>query len=260
MGPTRTEKRSSRNKASYPESGPSRRKNNRSNEANLDSLPGVQKIKSALRQTRRLLAKDNLAADVRVKAERKLKSLEEDLAKAEQNKKERKMATKYHRIKFFERQKVVRKIKQLKKSLSQADNVSSAKLESELFEQRVNLNYILHYPKTKKYISLFPPEARHKDDSSQAEANLDSSNLERDEIKKWIREQMSKGDIPVEAETSKENSSKSSKIPSQQYPAKLVKQKHPKTGDIPPSEEEKDDFFEEQEDDDSEEGEEDDED
>jgi len=42
-----------------------------------------------------------LAADVRVTAERKLKSLEEDLAKAEQSRKERKMATKYHKVKFF---------------------------------------------------------------------------------------------------------------------------------------------------------------
>ncbi|KAJ3006673.1 hypothetical protein NUW54_g3844 [Trametes sanguinea] len=41
-----------------------------------NALPGVQKIKAAIRQTRRLLAKDNLAADVRVTTERRLKSLE----------------------------------------------------------------------------------------------------------------------------------------------------------------------------------------
>lgn len=66
-----------------------------------DALPGVQRLKSALRQTKRLLAKDNLAADVRVETERRLKALEADLARAEQSRKERQYATKYHKIKFF---------------------------------------------------------------------------------------------------------------------------------------------------------------
>lgn len=66
-----------------------------------DALPGVQKLKSALRQTKRLLAKDNLAADVRVETERRLKALDADLARAEQTRKERQYATKYHKVKFF---------------------------------------------------------------------------------------------------------------------------------------------------------------
>ncbi|KAK7436523.1 18S rRNA maturation protein [Stygiomarasmius scandens] len=252
MGPTRTEKHSSRSKAPHPEAGPSKRRAKRS-DADSDSLPGVQKIKSALRQTRRLLAKDKLAADVRVTAERKLKSLEEDLAKAEQSRKERKMATKYHKVKFFERQKVVRRINQLKKNLAGADKSSATKLEAELFEQRVNLNYIMYYPKTKKYISLFPPELRHKDDTEQAESQSEtsSSNAECDEIKNWIREQMTKGHLPMEAEASKENNAKSSKkVSSQQYPEKSAKQKKPKAEEAQAVKEDKDDFFED--DDDSE--------
>lgn len=68
---------------------------------NDDALPGVQKLKSALRQTKRLLAKDNLAADVRVQTERRLTALEADLTRAEQSRKERHYATKYHKVKFF---------------------------------------------------------------------------------------------------------------------------------------------------------------
>jgi len=41
---------------------------------------------------------DNLAADIRVATERRLKSLEDDLASAEQAIKERNMATKYHKV------------------------------------------------------------------------------------------------------------------------------------------------------------------
>ena len=84
------------------------------------ATPGVSKLKAALRQTRRLLAKvrrrlissirqlwnatnlkDNLAANVRVETERRLKSLEGDLAKAEVGNKERTMAMRYHKVKFF---------------------------------------------------------------------------------------------------------------------------------------------------------------
>ncbi|KAI0365051.1 hypothetical protein BV20DRAFT_779849 [Pilatotrama ljubarskyi] len=126
-----------------------------------NALPGVQKIKAALRQTRRLLAKDNLAADVRVATERRLKSLEADLEKAERARLERTMATRYHKVKFFERQKVSRKLQQTQRKLSQAtDKAERKELEARLTELRVDLNYILHYPKTKKYISLFPPEVR----------------------------------------------------------------------------------------------------
>ena len=83
-----------------------------------NGVPGVQKIKAALRQAQRLLAKvsamfvwlfsgtsdkfqDNLAANLRVETERRLKALEADLQAAELTKKERTLAMRYHKIKFF---------------------------------------------------------------------------------------------------------------------------------------------------------------
>ncbi|KAF8736936.1 hypothetical protein AX14_013748 [Amanita brunnescens Koide BX004] len=107
-----------------------------------DTLPGVQKIKASLRQTRRLLAKDKLAADVRVATERRLKALEADLHRAELARKERSLAIRYHKVKFFERQKVVRKINQTKKRLASAGGDKGV-LETRLFDLRVDLNYIL---------------------------------------------------------------------------------------------------------------------
>lgn len=130
-----------------------------------DALPGVQKLKSALRQTKRLLAKDNLAADVRVETERRSKALEADLARAEQSRRERQSVTKYRKVKFFgefattepddelstkttflylERQKVFRKIKQTKRSIATSETKEEVdKLESALADLRVDLNYIL---------------------------------------------------------------------------------------------------------------------
>ncbi|PBK88521.1 hypothetical protein ARMGADRAFT_937084 [Armillaria gallica] len=161
--------------------------------------PGVQKIKSSLRQTRRLLAKDNLAADVRVTTERRLKALEAELAEAEQIRKERALGMRYHGVKFFERQKVLRKVNQAKKKLSSTPQNEKKALESSLFDARADLNYILHYPKTKKYISLFPPEIRHPETQSNS-TDSSETNAQRQQIKDQIRQQMLNGELPLEPE------------------------------------------------------------
>lgn len=62
-----------------------------------------------------------------------------------------------------------------------------------------------HYPKTKKYISLFPPEARHASSSSDPTTSApgpesDKSNREREEIRSWVKECMDKGELPTEPE------------------------------------------------------------
>jgi len=166
--------------------------------SSASSLPGVQKIKSSLRQTRRLLARDNLAADVRVETERRLKSLESDLAKAEQSRKERTNAAKYHKIKFFERQKICRKIKQITATIN--DPKTPARdipaLQETLKLRRIELNYIIHYPKSKKYISLFPTQSTNvtKDNAT------DDTNRQREELKQAIKIAMEKGELEQDPE------------------------------------------------------------
>lgn len=110
-----------------------------------DAAPGVSKIKAALRQTRRLLARDNVALDVRQEAERRLISLESDLAEKESSQKERKNAERYHKVRFFERQKLVRQIKKIKKRIEEDGESSKkqAKLKEDLHEKRILLSYVL---------------------------------------------------------------------------------------------------------------------
>ncbi|KAF7289210.1 hypothetical protein MIND_01382200 [Mycena indigotica] len=198
MGPTRTDSRKANRKEGGPVAGPSKpRQDGKSKKhANkhrakhtlqeANATPGLQKIKASLRQTRRLLAKDNLAGDVRAETERRLKALETDLAAAERGKKERTMAVRYHKVKFFERQKVLRKLTQVKKQHPVP--------EEALHTLRVDLNYILHYPKTKKYISLFPPELR-KGESS--EPSVDTG---REQVREWVRQRMETGEMAAEPE------------------------------------------------------------
>ncbi|KAI0343605.1 hypothetical protein BDW22DRAFT_1476361 [Trametopsis cervina] len=220
MGPSRTPKhRAGPGEASASSSGAHQKKRNVSGKSkhprapeDLPALPGVQKIKAALRQTRRLLAKEKLAADVRVATERKQRALETDLANAERARKERTLAQRYHKIKFFERQKVTRKVKQVQRQLeSCTEKKEKKKLEKALFELRVDLNYILvsHYPKLKKYISLFPPELRqHTEDGSDAEKGKEkeyevetaATDEQREEIRKDIRSRMEQGELSAEPE------------------------------------------------------------
>ncbi|THG99237.1 hypothetical protein EW026_g3063 [Hermanssonia centrifuga] len=173
-------------------------------------VPGVQKIKAALRQTRRLLAKEKLGADVRVATERKQKALEADLVEAERVRKERTLAQRYHKVKFFERQKVTRKLSKIKRQLEEStEKKERKKLEKVLLELRVDLNYIMHYPKLKKYISLFPPEVRRQqpeeedDGSSEKESRkqtVEETDAQREEIRKMVRGRMESGELSLEPE------------------------------------------------------------
>ncbi|EPQ55407.1 hypothetical protein GLOTRDRAFT_116299 [Gloeophyllum trabeum ATCC 11539] len=169
-------------------------------------VPGVQKLKAQLRSVRRLLAKDNLAADVRVETERRLRALEADLEAAERARKERALAVRYHKVKFFERQKVVRKIAQTKKKLARDGLRGSERkeLEGALAELRVDLNYILHYPRLEKYISLFPPEVRLGEvpppEQAKEKAKTDKR---RAELRARIRREMEAGELGGEPELEK---------------------------------------------------------
>lgn len=76
---------------------------------------------------------------------------------------EKKNGSKYHQVKFFgeselvcsglsadeiEKQKLLRIIKRVKRSLAEAEDESKAqkKLSKELKEARIMLNYVRHYP------------------------------------------------------------------------------------------------------------------
>ncbi|KAG6809391.1 hypothetical protein H0H92_000446 [Tricholoma furcatifolium] len=197
MAPTRTkhEKQASSTNAE----GSTKQKPRRNHpQKEPTGVPGVQKIKSALRQAKRLLAKEKLAADVRVETERRIKALEADLEEAQTSKKERDMAVRYHKVKFFERQKVTRKLNQTKKRLESADASTKPHLEEALRELRIDLNYILHYPKAKKYISLFPPGIR--EDLASSETLIPRANPDAEEVRSWIRGRMEAGEISLDPE------------------------------------------------------------
>ena len=162
-------------------------------------LPGASKIKSSIRQTKRLLAKPNLAPGTKIEAERRLKSLEADLEVASRKQVEKSRASRYHRVKFVERQKLVRRIARCKRNLARldsgktgddsdsdggSDDEEQRAKESKMSKQellkmlgwlRELLHYVVQYPADLRYVALFPhaeegpspPDAKEKDKSRQ---------------------------------------------------------------------------------------------
>jgi rRNA-processing protein Efg1 len=116
---------------------------------------------------------------------------------------------------YSERQKVLRKINQTKREIEKSRGDSGA--EVRLYELRVDLNYILvcgvafliissnfkepkNYPKTKKYISLFPPEVRNDSAAIASDHGNGGTATEREEVRNTIRERMKKGELNTEPE------------------------------------------------------------
>ncbi|KAJ2918055.1 hypothetical protein MD484_g2394, partial [Candolleomyces efflorescens] len=229
MPPVRTNPKHTNAEASSSKQGQKRKTHH--HQAKTNVIPGKQKLKAALRQARRLLAKDRIAANVRVETERRIKALEAELEQAEVANKERDLAVRYHKVKFFERQKVVRKLNQTKKALQSAKGSEKEQMEIDLMRHRVDLNYILHFPKTKKYISLFPPEVR---DGTASVPLADKTSSEREEVQKWVRDCMAKGELPAEPELHLDADDKKPKA-SQKFPSQTQKPKaktaHPKAVD-----------------------------
>lgn len=114
-------------------------------------------IKSTIRSLRRLLERD-LPADVRVEKERALQTAENELAATEKAKVRSDMIARYHKPRFFERQKAERRLKQARKALRacEGDEAERERLGQEVDDYEVDLNYALFFPLDDHYVSLYP--------------------------------------------------------------------------------------------------------
>lgn len=173
-------------------------------EADGEESIGVNKVKAALRQTKRLLAKDKLSALSRQDAERRLAALEDELERRTNAQKERKNAQRYHKVRFFERQKLTRRIGKAKRRLAENDLSDEHKKEAEdeLATSRILLNYVLHFPMTQKYVALFPNTGPSPLDEQGADDD-DESNASRERMRKvqaQIIEAMKKEELIAEPE------------------------------------------------------------
>ena len=96
-----------------------------------------------------------------------------------------------------------------------------------------------HYPKLKKYISLFPPEVRRHSEADDAdaekgkakerEAETASTDAQREEIRSEIRERMQRGALSMEPEREQQNpKTERAKEGGREKPQALVQKSRPK--------------------------------
>lgn len=153
---------------------------------NGDIPVSASKIKKRIRDVKRTLDKGkHVSAQVITESKRRLRALEFELGEKTIDEFERGNATKYHRVKHFERKKAERKLKQAVKALnSETDESRKEALQEKVNDCQIKLYYVQHYPKTVHYVSLYVKE----------NADDPKSSARREAILKDIREAVASGD------------------------------------------------------------------
>ncbi|KAG0216901.1 hypothetical protein B0O80DRAFT_499052 [Mortierella sp. GBAus27b] len=145
---------------------------------------GSAALKKKLRDTLRMLGTNTrMPADLRLEHERRVDALKLQIAEKKVDQTEQKMSTKYRMLRFFESKKAERKIKIFMKQ--HVDWESKPDEKKELESLKLDLAYIHHFPKTQKYISLYPNE--NADDPVVSQA--------RNEIREKIRFGLETGEV-----------------------------------------------------------------
>ncbi|ODQ50845.1 hypothetical protein SAICODRAFT_60911 [Saitoella complicata NRRL Y-17804] len=154
-------------------------------EVTAPNSASTSRLKKKIRDIERLLKKDSLPATARVQNERALDALSHELQVAQKASKESTLISKYHMVRFFERQKASRKMKQAEKRLASASEAEASTLKEQLHNHKIDYYYAIHFPLDEKYVSLYPKEGA---DNSTAVAK-------RKEMRAWIEKEMLAGKL-----------------------------------------------------------------
>lgn len=154
------------------------------------------KLNKKIRDITRLLdkKKESLPANVIIEKERELKALKVELANAKLKIKIKDLSKKYHMVRFFEKKKALRRYNQVKNKLAELTNNNDSDDKSEIKKTKKKLKhceedliYIVNFPRTEKYIALFPTE----------ESDNTKNNERRQFYKHKFQEMVENSTIPI---------------------------------------------------------------
>ncbi|GAB7339867.1 hypothetical protein MBLNU457_6400t1 [Dothideomycetes sp. NU457] len=141
------------------------------------STHATNPLKSRIRSLTRQLARDDtdttskpMPADIRIGHERELASLRSQLADAERARRKSEMISKFHMVRFFDKQKAVRRLKRARRELAEAVKEDSAEVAAKADEVRrkeVDVDYAQYYPLDVAYSSLWPTGKKGKKDEEE---------------------------------------------------------------------------------------------
>lgn len=120
----------------------------------------ITPLKRRLRSLNRLLSNAaEMPADVRITHEREVQALQHEIVGLLLDKTKHEMIGRYHMVRFFERQKCERRLKQSRKTLEACeDNEAREALQRNVHIKEVDLNYTQYYPYMTVYQSLLKKE------------------------------------------------------------------------------------------------------
>jgi len=116
-----------------------------------------QNRSTRIHSLRKQLARGSLPSTVQQEKERELAALLHEQEKTKTSKEAKKTLEKYHYVRFVERQKAEKRLKQLRKQLQ--TKPEDEELSRQIHEMEVNRNYAIYAPLDQKYISVFAPKS-----------------------------------------------------------------------------------------------------
>lgn len=158
--------------------------NNLSGSKSFKKARPVNELKTSIRNIQRLLSRDGkgTAADgsekkplppkIRIAKERELASAQHELAEAQAGEKRSKMIARYHKVRFFDRQKATKRLKRAKKALKEEEGEKEReKLGTEVDECELDVQYAIYYPLDVPYVALYPSVKKGEDEGEDGKAS-----------------------------------------------------------------------------------------
>lgn len=152
----------------------------------------VNDLKSKIRNLRRLLEhNEDLPANVRVEKERALQTAHHDLEQAQRAKKRSEIIGRWHKVRFFDRQKAERRLKKKRKEVkiledrgdAGEDEVESVK--GEVKDLEVDVNYAIYFPLERDYVSLYPTRRKKGDEEGEEAAPEEGEGKRQGDAEMW---------------------------------------------------------------------------
>ena len=159
---------------------------------------GITPLKRRLRSLGRLLSNnEKLPADVRIGHEREIQALQHELVSLMLDKEKHEMIGRYHKVRFFERQKATRHLKKAKKALEACeDDEARPALKRKAHIAEVDLNYPQYYPYMTPYQSMWKKE-KGEEGEDQYTPNNEQEDGAKGNVEIWrqVEEAMEKGTL-----------------------------------------------------------------
>ncbi|KAJ3161241.1 18S rRNA maturation protein, partial [Irineochytrium annulatum] len=156
-------------------------------------VEGQAAKKKRLRDSERMLKRENLPADIRIDLQRRVKALKLEIEERGKEEREHKLWERYKYVRHVEKTKLTRRIAALSR-LSPSPTVSS-----QLQLLNLHLAYVTHFPRDVKYISLFPKstsDGAAGDGAGKADEGAEGvTDRMRAEIMEKIRKAVETGDV-----------------------------------------------------------------